>query len=272
MLRVPAGAALPILVKTWSGRGSHRYGYIRRSLPRLLASDLPPDARVIVVDDRSDDPRLLRLLQALTHDRRVELWKNPHRMGPNRGQAYNVPRIIERFPDAEFLVFCDDDVVYKPGWLQRTLQVAREAEAIGLTGVFTALNVPFRPTYGSQTLPTSEVFLKQRQAALNWVVPRAVYEHVGPFRDVGIAYDTEYCDRMAALSVPVICLKPSWVQNIGYLGAYQYDTTYTAPDFVGRLGVSLSLGYVYQRLLGRALAWGSLTKDAIRARVVHASR
>lgn len=256
---------VPILVKTWSAAGSHRFRYIDRSLPDLLASDLPDGARVIVVDDRSEDPRLLALLDRLTEtDRRVEVWRNPRRMGPNLGQEYNVPLIVERFPDAEFLVFCDDDIIYHPGWLQRTLQVAREAKAAGLNGVFTALNVPFRQEFGHRKLPTSEVLLKERQAALNWVMPRSVYDQVGPFKDAGIAYDTEYCDRMAALKVPVICLKPSWVQNIGYFGAYQTGTAYTAKDYVGSRGLRLSLEYVYYTARHRAWSLGSWAKGRAR--------
>jgi hypothetical protein len=232
---------LPLLVKTWSTPGSHRFRYIRRSIPSLLASGLPDNVRIIIVDDQSDDPRLRKLLEHVTRrDSRIEIWTNPKRMGPNLGQEYNVPRIIERYPDAEFLVFCDDAIIYHPGWLQRTLQVAAEARGDGLNGVFTALNVPFRPAYGSQTLPTSEVLLKQRQAALNWVLPRDVYDRVGPFKDVGVAYDTDYTNRLIALGIPVICLRPSWVQNIGYFGAYQSGTFFTATDFVGRLGPYLT--------------------------------
>lgn len=234
-------APIPILIKTWSAPRSHRFGYIRRSLPNLLGSGLPDAARIIIVDDQSDDPRLHALLGKLSSAHpRIELWKNPRRMGPNLGQEYNVPRIIERFPDAEFLVFCDDDIVYHPGWLQRTIQVAREAQSEGLSGVFTALNVPYRPAHGTVTLPTSEVLLKERQAALNWVMPRSVYDKVGPFKDAGIAFDTEYCNRMSAMQIPVICLRPSWVQNIGYFGAYQSSTVFTAQDYVGRLSLYLT--------------------------------
>src|SRR5262249_8447486 len=159
-----------------------------------------------IADDQSSDPRLEALLRRLAASHSgIELWRNPERMGPNLGQEFNVPLIIKRHPEAEFLVFCDDDIVYHPGWLQRTLQVAREAASAGLTGVFTALNVPFRPAYKTVALPTSEVLLKERQAALNWVMPRGVYERVGPFKDAGIAYDTEYCNRLSALQIPVIC-------------------------------------------------------------------
>jgi len=226
---------IPILVKTWAGAGTHRYRYIKRSIPSLLASGLPEGARVIIVDDQSTDPRLLDLVaQCARTDQRVELWRNPERMGPNRGQEYNFPRLVERFPDAELFAICDDDIIYHPGWLQRLVAIHAEARTDGVQGVFTALNVPFRQSFASLSLPTSDTLLKERQAALNWLLPREVYERVGPFRDRGIAYDTEYCDRLAALRIPVICLKPSYVQNIGYFGAYQSGDVYTAKDFVGR--------------------------------------
>lgn len=233
---------IPILVKVWAGTERHDMRYIRRSLPSLLASDLPETARVIIVDDCSPNPELQPYLARLAaEDARVELWTNPQRMGPNKGQEYNVPLVIERFPDAPYLVFCDDDVIYHPGWLQRLIQVHHEAKDAGIEGVFTAMNTPRRPSYRAVKLPTSEVLLKERQMALNWLVPREVYDKVGPFRDAGVAYDTDYCNRMAELRIPVVCLKPSWVQNIGYHGAYQKDETLAAPDYVGRRGAYLAL-------------------------------
>lgn len=226
---------IPVMIKIWSERGSHRYRYIKRSLPSLLASDLPDTARIVMVDDRTTDHRVIDLMQSIAAaDRRVQLWRNPERLGPNAGQARNFPRLVEAFPDAELFALTDDDVIYRPGWLQRLVQVHEEAGAIGVVGVVSGLNVTARPSYRELRLPTSAVLLKQRQLALNWLVPRPVYEQVGPFRDAGIAYDTEYCRRLAAKGFPIICLKPSWVQNIGYYGAYQSGNQYRAPDFVGR--------------------------------------
>ncbi|HEV3444235.1 MAG TPA: glycosyltransferase [Gemmataceae bacterium] len=225
----------PIMVKVWAGLERHDFRYIRRSLPSLLSSDLPAEARVIFVNDRSLDPRIEGYLADLARRHAfVEVWTNPERLGPNKGQEYNVPRVLARFPDAPYLVLCDDDIIYHPGWLQRLIQVYQDARAAGMRGVFTALNVPFRASYASLRLPTSEVLLKERQAALNWLLPREVYDAVGPFRDTGIAYDTEYCNRLAALGIPVICMKPSYVQNIGYHGAYQNGDFFTARDYVGR--------------------------------------
>ncbi len=224
----------PILVKVWAGEHRHDLRYISRSLPSLLSSKLPDSARVILVDDCSPNPYIAPFLGRLARQYPiVEVRRNPQRLGPNKGHEYNVPLLWEQFPQAPFIVCCDDDVIYHPGWLQRLIQVYHEARESGLAGVFTALNVPVRSSYGAVSLPTSQVLLKERQMALNWLVPREVYDKVGPFRDVGVAYDTDYCNRMAKLGLPVICLKPSYVQNIGYHGAYQIDDSLTAHDYVG---------------------------------------
>jgi glycosyltransferase involved in cell wall biosynthesis len=254
----------PILVKVWAGAASHDFRYIARSLPSLLESDLPGHARVVLIDDCSPDPRVARFLaRCSARYPHVEVRTNPRRLGPNGGQAYNFPRLVDRFPDAPYYVLCDDDIIYHPGWLGRLIRVHDEARDAGLRGVFTALNVPIRPGFGSARLPTGEVLLKERQAALNWLLPRDVYEAVGPFRDVGIAYDTDYCDRMAALGLPVICLRPSYVQNIGYHGAYQDDETYTAGDYVGRRDAYLRSRDLVYRLRRAGTDWARRVRDRL---------
>lgn len=233
--QVSDGSRFPILVKVWAGMEPHDMRYIRRSLPSLLASSLPPGAAVILVDDCSPNPRVAPFLKRLAEtDRRVQVWRTPCNLGPNKGQEYAVPLLWERFPEAPFIVCCDDDVIYHPEWLRVLIRVCAEAKDRRLRGVLSALNVPARPHYGRVRLPSSDVFLKERQMALNWLVPREVYEEVGPFRDTGIAYDSDYCNRMRERGLPVICLVPSYVQNIGYHGAYQHDDTYRARDFIGR--------------------------------------
>jgi GT2 family glycosyltransferase len=256
----------PIMVKVWAGLERHDFRYIRRSLPSLLGSDLPAEARVILINDRSLDPRINSFLAELARRYAfVEVWTNPERLGPNKGQEYNVPLVLARFPDAPYLVLCDDDIIYHPGWLQRLIQVYQDAKTAGMRGVFTALNVPFRASYSSLRLPTSEVLLKERQAALNWLLPREVYDAVGPFRDTGIAYDTEYCNRLAVLGIPVVCMKPSYVQNIGYHGAYQNGDFFTARDYVGRRDaylVARDLWYGVQRqTVGRLRAYSEKMPD-----------
>src|SRR4051812_26752830 len=77
----------PLIVKVWAGGARHDWNYLRRSLPSLLESRMPPHTRVILVDDCSPDPRLRPFLENLSAGRAdVELWTNPERLGPNKGQ------------------------------------------------------------------------------------------------------------------------------------------------------------------------------------------
>jgi GT2 family glycosyltransferase len=159
-------------------------------------------------------------------------------MGPNDGHTYNVPKIVEQFPQAPFYIFCDDDVLYHPGWLKRLIQTYYEAQQEGIEGIFTALNVPARPAVSTLRLPTSEVLIKQRQFALNWLVPTEIYHKVGPFRSIDIAFDTDYCQRLNQQGLWIVCLKPSYVQNIGLRGFYHSDNKHDifyAQDYVGRV-------------------------------------
>jgi GT2 family glycosyltransferase len=257
----------PIMVKVWAGHDRHDFRYLRRSLPSLLSSQLPDGARVIFINDRSLDPRVSPFLQRLASAHgNVEVWTNPQRLGPNKGQEYNVPLLAAKFPDAPYFMFCDDDVIYHPGWLQRLVRVYEEARGQGLRGVFAALNIPFRPHYEVRRLPTSEVLLKHRQPALNWLVPRDVYDEVGPFRDTDVAYDTDYGNRLIERGLPVICLRPSYVQNIGYHGAYQHDDTLTAPDYVGRRDLYLRgrdcYYFVRRNTVGRLRGWVERLPDS----------
>lgn len=246
------------MVKVWAGTFYDLF-YISKSLPSLVESDLPEEACVILIDDQSPNKKVIKFMENLRKKYPIiEIWQNPFRMGPNKGHASNVPKIVERFPNAPFYVFCDDDIIYHKSWLRRLIKTYWEGYEIGLRGIYTALNVPFRPSYKEILLPTSKVLLKKRQAALNWLLPKDIYEEIGPFRDTGVAYDTEYCDRLESLGLPVICLKPSYVQNIGYYGAYQNSNIYTAKDFVGKKDLSLKLmdilaigKYYYDRILSK---------------------
>jgi glycosyltransferase involved in cell wall biosynthesis len=270
--------SIPIMIKVWAGSAAHDLRYIRRSLPSLLRSELPAAARVILINDVSPNPLVAPMLARLaTKNSQVEVWTNPKRLGPNGGQAYNFPRVVERFPNAPFYVLCDDDIIYHPGWLQRLIAVYNEARQRGLMGVFAALNIPFRPHYAAVRLPTCEVLLKRRQPALNWLIPREVYEQVGPFRETGVAYDTDYTDRLIAAGLPVICMRPSFVQNIGYVGAYQTDDQLKAPDYVGRRDLYLIGRDLYyegrRQTYGRLVDWvENLPESRSKRAIVYAGR
>lgn len=225
---------IPLVMKVWAGSEPHDMEYISRSIPSLLASHLPENLEVIIYDDCSPNVGLREFLKAIAkRDARVRIIHGTENKGPNLGQQDIYRQIVDEYPDAPYYVNVDDDVVYHRDWLTRLLAAESNCRRLGLNGVFTALNMPYRKEHAVLMTQGERYLLKWKQPALNWLIPRDLYEDVGPFHDEGIAYDTVYSHWMRLKNHPVICMTPSHVQNIGLLGAYATDDTTTCRDFMG---------------------------------------
>lgn len=225
---------IPLVMKVWAGAEPHDMDYITRSIPSLLASRLPESLEVVIYDDASPSDALQIYLQEVARrDPRVRIIRGSENKGPNRGQQDLYQQIVADYPDAPYYVNVDDDVIYHRDWMIHLAAAQQQCRALGLNGVFTALNMPYRQPHGVLKSGGRTYLLKWKQPALNWLIPRDLYADVGPFRDEGIAYDTVYSHWMRLKHYAVICLAPSYVQNIGLLGAYATDDTTTSRDFVG---------------------------------------
>ena len=221
-------------MKTWAGSEAHDFEYISRSIPSLLASELPAETELIIFDDHSSCPRLLAFLKQIEKsDRRVRVIYREENLGPNLGQQAAYEFVQAEYPDAAYYLNVDDDVIYHRHWHKALLAAKNNVTSAGINGVFTALNMPFRKPHSVIRAGGEKYLLKWKQPALNWLIPREVYEDVGCFRDEGIAYDTVYSHWMRLKDYSVIALVPSYVQNIGLLGAYARDDTATSRDFLG---------------------------------------
>ena len=225
---------IPLVMKVWAGNEPHDMTYITRSIPSLLASRLPPGVEIVIYDDASPCRALQRYLAAVAErDPRVRVVRGDENKGPNLAQQDLFTRIADDYADAPCFINVDDDVVYHRDWLTHLADAWARCEALGLSGVFTALNMPYRCPHAVLRAAGRTYLIKWKQPALNWLIPRGVYTDIGPFRDEGIAYDTVYSHWMRLKHYAVICLCPSYVQNIGLLGAYATDDTTTSCDFVG---------------------------------------
>ncbi len=226
---------IPIVIKTWASKDNPiDFQYISQSIPSLLKSKFSDDVEIIIYDDNSNDSNLLQFLNIISkEDKRIKVIFSKINRGPNKGQEYIFSKIIEEYPNAPFFLTLDDDVIYNPNWYIRLTEALQECKNIGLTGVFTALNMPFRDSYATLLIKNKKYLLKWKQPALNWLVPMKIYRDVGPFKDEGIAYDTIYSHWMRLKHYPIVCLVPSYVQNIGLFGAYCKGQALTiARDFI----------------------------------------
>lgn len=225
---------IPLVMKTWAGDAPHDMDYISRSIPSLLASKLPENIQIVIYDDCSPNQALRDYLKSIAdRDHRIRVIFGEQNKGPNLAQQDIYRHIVNEYPEAPFYLNVDDDVIYHRDWLTRLTQAYHGCHEIGRVGVFTALNMPYRAPFEEISAGGMRLLLKWKQPALNWLIPRNVYQAVGPFRDEGIAYDTVYSHWMRLKGYPIFCMAPSYVQNIGLLGAYATDDTTTALDFVG---------------------------------------
>lgn len=225
---------IPLVMKVWAGAEPHDMDYITRSIPSLLASRLPETLEVVIYDDASpSEPLQTYLRDVARRDPRVRVIRGSENKGPNRGQQDIYQQIVDDYPDTPYYLNVDDDVIYHRDWMTHLVAAQQHCRAMGLNGIFTALNMPYRPPHGVLKSDGRTYLLKWKQPALNWLISRDLYEDVGPFSDEGIAYDTVYSHWMRLKHYAVICLAPSYVQNIGLLGAYATDDTTTSCDFVG---------------------------------------
>jgi hypothetical protein len=225
---------VPIVIKTWAGDDKHDLNYIMKSIPSLLSSDLPDWVDVVIYDDFSSSAALKRYLNELdrTNDKVTVIW-GKNNLGPNAAQVAVYKYIENEYPQAPFYINCDDDVIYHKKWLQMLIDAKSTCDKNNITGVFSALNMPFRKVIQQITISEQlKGLLKYKQPALNWLIPKQVYDETGGFADEGIAYDTVFSHWLRLYGYYVICLKPSYVQNIGKIGAYSKDSTTTADDFV----------------------------------------
>lgn len=243
---------IPLVIKTWAGEAPHDMDYISRSIPSLLASDLTNNVDIIIYDDCSPNPAIREFLQtAAKSDNRLRIIFGEQNKGPNLGQQDIYKQIAAEYPDAPFYLNADDDVVYHRDWLNRLTGAYEACRRLGRNGVFTALHMPFRRHFDFIDAAGSRLYLKWKQPALNWLIPRDLYDDVGPFRDEGIAYDTVFSHWMRLKGYPIYCMSPSYVQNIGLLGAYATDDTTTALDFAGfstAQRMRYQLGYHLRRI------------------------
>ena len=225
---------IPIVMKTWAGSAEYDLIYISKSIPSLLSSDLPNNVEIIIYDDGSPNIKLKNFLKRLANEnKRIRLIFGEENKGPNKAQEEVFSMIATEYQDTPFFVNVDDDVIYHRLWFKKLVEAFKQLSRIGLCGIFTGLNMPFKKAHSVIYSQGKKYILKWKQPALNWLIPKNVYEDIGAFKDEGIAYDTVYSHWMRLKGYSIICLTPSYVQNIGLIGAYVYDDRNTARDFLG---------------------------------------
>lgn len=187
---IPASIVIPT-------RG--RPAYLEVALRSIVPEARAAGAEVLVIDDAGASP------QAREQARRLGARYEPH----ERELGLNVARNTGvRRSDGELVVFVDDDVQARPGWLQALLTAAREHPHVDVLAGRIRARLEGRPphTCGREGAPITTLDLGDRDTetryawGANMAIRRDALERVGAF-DVTLEFggdEQEWQDRLRA--------------------------------------------------------------------------
>ena len=204
----------------------------RACLDSVLAA-IPPETAVIVVDDASPEPALVRYLDALAAAGRIRLIRLPS----NRGFPVAANAGLRAAPPDGDVVLLNSDTLVAPGWLQRLAAAAATAPDIGtvtpLSNDATILSYP-DPAGGN---PVPDAAATNRLAALAhranadmtvdiptavgfcMYIRRACLEQVGLFREdvfaQGYGEENDFCLRARHLGWRHVAAPGVFVAHVG---------------------------------------------------------
>lgn len=109
-----------ILLATYNGEA-----YIQQQLDSLLSQD-HPHLRIVVSDDGSGD-KTVSILEsyAIEHPDKVLHYRSGQRFGCAQKHFLH---LLRQFHDADYLMFCDQDDVWHPDKVRKTLEQMRKTE------------------------------------------------------------------------------------------------------------------------------------------------
>ena len=122
----PANIAVDVIVPVYRGLAQ-----TRRCMASVLADPRRPPGRLIVIDDRSQEPKLSAWLDGLNDLGRIRLIRNKR----NLGFVASVNRGIEAAEDHD-VVLLNSDTEVPPGWLGRLAAHAYSAQRIASVSPF----------------------------------------------------------------------------------------------------------------------------------------
>ncbi|NJR54181.1 MAG: glycosyltransferase family 2 protein [Acaryochloris sp. CRU_2_0] len=111
-----------------------RFSYAQQSLESIYADTDYPFELVYV--DGGSSPALKAYLEKQSQEKQFKLIRTEHYLSPNRARNLGI-----QAANGKYIVFIDNDVLVKRGWLQKLVECAEETEAT-VVGTLTCIDSP----------------------------------------------------------------------------------------------------------------------------------
>lgn len=185
----------------------NRLDLTRQAIESLLKDPGYDDFELIVVDDCSDDERVLSYLKFLDH--RVIFMRNQ----THHGSCSNAGASVSQ---GDYLYFSDNDVYFTAGWLGTLMQHAHAFPEIGVLG---ADRHPWHEVDRVLHKGELKVETSWTQVGYSQLIKRDLWLEVGPYtHDPLNVYgndDRELCDRVIAKGLLCGSVAPRLIYHCG---------------------------------------------------------
>ena len=104
--------------------------YLRQQLDSILAQDYPHWHLILSDDTSSDETPEIMGQFAAAFPKKVTLYRSGHRFGNAQDHFLH---LLSRFHDATYILFCDQDDVWHPDKIRKTLETMRQVEKDPMT-------------------------------------------------------------------------------------------------------------------------------------------
>lgn len=194
-----------------------RLEYTKRTLQSIL--DTTPDVpqcEVVIVDNHSTEEGVVEYLSKMfANNKKLTVVFNPENNG--WGSAINLVFRTLDWKSFDYILFSNNDVIYKPNWFEEAEKLMTKYPQIGILGLWK------HPYHGIKQF-LEDLVIKDDMPAVSWLIPRMVVEAAGNFPEHGACKtrggngeDSAYAHRVQNLGLWVCGPKEDLSEHIdGY--------------------------------------------------------
>jgi glycosyltransferase involved in cell wall biosynthesis len=219
----------------------NRYEYLEKSLASLMKTNWPSNTELVINDDASDDPKVIKLLEGLKPERglsKIHLRIRDKNVGVTKNCTDGIKYCFsELAKDDQFILLTNSDALYNPDWITMILYTHKLLLLEELNvGAITAFNMEYEKKYpyGHRVIGRTKggARIKESVGGLGVMINRYIFENMTTYEN---GWDCRYTDKCWEHGFGIYATPFSFVQHIGEEGLHtlpdgRFDN---AKDWVG---------------------------------------
>jgi glycosyltransferase involved in cell wall biosynthesis len=153
----------------------NRYSYTKQTLDSLFAT-VPEGTVFYVQDNNSEDEQLKNYLTGFAINPNNNIFVNF--CSSNLGWGAAVNQVLRFVIDSDYVLISNNDVIYHPGWFEKSVALIEKYPQIGIFGVWKHTSHAVKEDKG-------DIVIKDDMPGVAWLFKRERLKELGPFPEKG---------------------------------------------------------------------------------------